>query len=479
MQQSISSYYGPRVDSVEGLFRGWYDVLRTYDGKGIQYDRSGNPVSYDGKTFSWNGKQLIKVTAADGSYTEFSYDANGIRTQKRQYTSGGTLEYDVDYVWQDGLLTHQSMTYYLRITIKNETRVVKIPFSAKFVYDESNTPVGCLVNGEAALAFVRNLQGDIIAVVNQEGTALLEYSYDPWGKVTITQNGENLTEQEAAIIAVLCPFAYRGYNYDYTTGLYYLQSRYYNPEWGRFLNVDDTNILLSTQGENLGANLFAYCGNNPVNMADYDGKKAKKTPGEAEFISILEILTPYAERKYYEINIRANGLICASIDIHKDDFYVAIKKAVEIQEELTYLIIALIVDAYIKKTAEREFLFRIDCIAFEIKAHVDGYVFGKGIIFPNNWLLSGNTSPIGNLVSLGVGRIKSLLDERGRSIDIFEGDVYNHLQAVLFRYSDGIRSCYYHTEADPYMSKFGIRLNYRITGLDDTGWEQALNSWKE
>ena len=201
-----------------------------------------------------------------------------IRTQKRQFTSDGTLAYDVDYVWQDGLLTHQNMIYYLRITSKNETRVVEIPFSAKFVYDESNTPVGCLVNGEAALAFVRNLQGDIIAVVNQEGTALLEYSYDPWGKVTITHNGENLTEQERQIIAVLCPFAYRGYNYDYTTGLYYLQSRYYNPEWGRFLNVDDTNILLATQGENLGANLFAYCHNNPMIFFDPTGKKPAQRP---------------------------------------------------------------------------------------------------------------------------------------------------------------------------------------------------------
>ena len=132
------------------------------------------------------------------------------------------------------------------------------------------------MNNEAAVGFVRNLQGDIIAVVNQEGTALLEYSYDPWGKVTITQNGENLTEQERQIIAVLCPFAYRGYNYDFTTGLYYLQSRYYNPEWGRFLNVDDTNILLSTQGENLGANLFAYCNNNPVNYADYTGYECEE-----------------------------------------------------------------------------------------------------------------------------------------------------------------------------------------------------------
>ncbi len=168
-------------------------------------------------------------------------------------------------------MTHQSMTYYFHVTLNGTEKVVELPFTAKFVYDESNTPVGCLVNEEMALAFVRNLQGDVIAVVNQEGTALLEYSYDPWGKVTITQNGENLTEQERQIIAVLCPFAYRGYNYDYTTGLYYLQSRYYNPEWGRFLNVDDTNILLASHGETLGANLFSYCNNNPVNKADYTG----------------------------------------------------------------------------------------------------------------------------------------------------------------------------------------------------------------
>ena len=177
-------------------------------------------------------------------------------------------------------MTHQNMTYYMRITIKNETRVVKIPFSAKFVYDESNTPVGCLVNDEAAVGFVRNLQGDIIATVTHEGDVLAEYSYDPWGKVTVTCDGEEFEGMEAALMALYCPFAYRGYNYDYTTGLYYLQSRYYNPEWGRFLNVDDTNILLATQGENLGANLFAYCKNNPMNRVDYTGY-------DAEFIGPL------------------------------------------------------------------------------------------------------------------------------------------------------------------------------------------------
>ena len=122
------------------------------------------------------------------------------------------MEYYVDYYWQDLI-------------------------SSKFVYDESNQPVGCVANGEAAYAFVRNLQGDIIAVVDQDGETLVEYSYDPWGKVTSTHNGENLTELEASLVMVMCPFAYRGYNYDFTTGLYYLQSRYYNPEWGRTIPI--------------------------------------------------------------------------------------------------------------------------------------------------------------------------------------------------------------------------------------------------
>ena len=61
---------------------------------------------------------------------------------------------------------------------------------------------------------------------------------------------------------------YRGYRYDSETGLYYLQSRYYSPDWGRFINAD-------AEGGKVGAllshNVFAYCMNNPVNMSDPDG----------------------------------------------------------------------------------------------------------------------------------------------------------------------------------------------------------------
>ena len=390
--------------------------------------------------------------------------------------SDGTMEYYVDYYWQDGLLTQQMLHYYLEVTVQGVTTREEILISSKFVYDENNQPVGCVANGEAAYAFVRNLQGDIIAVVDQDGETLVEYSYDPWGKVTSTHNGENLTELEASLVMVMCPFAYRGYNYDFSTGLYYLQSRYYNPEWGRFLNCDDTNILLATQGETLGANLFAYCNNNPVNRVDYTGYEATDTPSNRILTQVLEILAPFAAFDYYRVDTEpvstGERLIAARIMILKDDFYLAISKAAKIQPDLTYLVLALIVDAYVKQEKNRPLLFDVDCIAMEIKYHVEAYIFGKNIVVSDSRIPM--SPPIANTITSGINYLKHFLKEKCAQIDIFEGDVYSRPQAFLFQYKDGIRSCYYHTDADPYMSNLGIRLNYRITGIHGTEWEKAL-----
>ena len=65
------------------------------------------------------------------------------------------------------------------------------------------------------------------------------------------------------------PIRYRGYYYDLETGLYYLNSRYYDPETGRFLNQDLISYL-DPETVN-GLNLYAYCGNDPVNYVDPDG----------------------------------------------------------------------------------------------------------------------------------------------------------------------------------------------------------------
>ena len=127
----------------------------------------------------------------------------------------------------------------------------------------------------------------------------MEYSYDPWGNIEYHLD-DSLTEEEATIFTALCPLTYRGYNYDFTTGLYYLQSRYYNPEWGRFLNCDDAAILLATQGETHNANLFAYCNNNPINRVDYTGYNSKELTAEDGFVYGIVALASLA----YEFEIR-------------------------------------------------------------------------------------------------------------------------------------------------------------------------------
>jgi len=113
--------------------------------------------------------------------------------------------------------------------------------------------------------FEKNLQGDIVAIYNESGTKIGTYTYDAWGNCTVNPtSGYNF-------ILSNNPFRYRGYYYDTETGFYYLQSRYYNPEWGRFINAD---VFLNANGDIIGYNMFAYCSNNPTNYVDSSGSMA-------------------------------------------------------------------------------------------------------------------------------------------------------------------------------------------------------------
>ena len=111
--------------------------------------------------------------------------------------------------------------------------------------------------------YERNAQDDIIGLIDDSGNLVVTYVYDSWGKL-VSING---TLKDT--VGVKNPYRYRGYRYDNETGLYYLQSRYYNPEWGRFINAD---VLFGQYGELLSHNLYAYCRNNPVMLIDPSGK---------------------------------------------------------------------------------------------------------------------------------------------------------------------------------------------------------------
>ncbi|MBE6960435.1 MAG: RHS repeat-associated core domain-containing protein [Ruminococcaceae bacterium] len=96
------------------------------------------------------------------------------------------------------------------------------------------------------------------------GNIVVQYTYDAWGKLLYVGGSK------ASTLGVMNPLTYRGYVYDRETQLYYLQSRYYNPEIGRFINADDVD-LLGANGDFASLYLFAYCGNNPVSRADSNG----------------------------------------------------------------------------------------------------------------------------------------------------------------------------------------------------------------
>ena len=117
----------------------------------------------------------------------------------------------------------------------------------------------------AEFYYVYNGQGDVIGILDSAGTKVVTYTYDSWGKPVTT------TGRLATTVGLDNSYRYKGYRYDTETGLYYLNSRYYNPEWDRFINADDVSFVTASLDDLTDKNLFAYCDNNPVNRADSSG----------------------------------------------------------------------------------------------------------------------------------------------------------------------------------------------------------------
>ncbi len=219
----------------------WKDLLTAYNGKTITYDEIGNPLTYyNGTKFAWTmGRRLESATRSDGIKISYTYNAEGLRTGKT------IRNVPFKYYWNGNKLTGQTWG----------------GNSMYFRYD-GDTPIGFEFNG-MEYYYVTNLQGDIIAILDSNGTCLAEYEYDAWGNCTVTKDTNT--------IAYLNPLRYRGYYYDSDTDLYYLQSRYYDANTGRFINADEP-ALIGANGGMVSNNLFAYCDNNPVMSVDPSGR---------------------------------------------------------------------------------------------------------------------------------------------------------------------------------------------------------------
>ena len=222
---------------------GWKDQLTSFNGKAITYDAMGNPLSYMGMNLTWEKGRQLKTLKKSGTLSQYVYDNDGRRIQK-------TVGDKVIRFYLDGD----------KIIAQKEEGGERMDF----LYDEKGTPFAFEYQGKMYF-YQTSLQGDIIGIVDSEGSQVVVYRYDAWGEVLVSSDASGFG------LSQINPLRYRGYYYDQETGLYYLQTRYYDPKVRRFLNADDASVLTKDPEQLTEKNLYAYCDDNPVMYRDDTG----------------------------------------------------------------------------------------------------------------------------------------------------------------------------------------------------------------
>lgn len=327
-KDKLVSYNGTQIN---------YDAL----GNPLNYTANVFNSSEVNMNLEWDGGLLTAATAVDGSNRyEYKYDANGLRTEKTLFESVSISEEQSDgsikttdvfvpkmkfeYIWSNETLSGYRITSYDIVTDDNGNNVLDDEgnivievnndntFIVNMLYNEDGEALGVNchselegVNKSLTFLFVKDAQGNVVSISALEGGYFFNLSYDSFGTPSLEVTGSEVDKIQQSIadaktqlekillqisgalgialvtgITFMCvPTTYRGYMYDMETGLYYCQSRYYSPEWGRFINADDTSLLELTTGNIHGANLFAYCGNDPINDIDPNGYLSVKAAG--------------------------------------------------------------------------------------------------------------------------------------------------------------------------------------------------------
>lgn len=220
---------------------GWKDQLVNWNGTAMTYDAIGNMLTRGNTTYSWTlGRKLAAVD--NGKKIQYFYDHTGSRTKKIV----------------DGVATEYRMAGDLLMSETTNGQTLW------FTYD-SNANLFSMVTGGKHYFYQRNLQNDIIALVDESGDTVVNYTYDSWGKVL------SITGSRKDTIGQLNPFRYRGYYYDKETGMYYLKNRYYDPELRRFISSDAVTTLAASTETLHNRNLYTYCNQNPLTRSDSNG----------------------------------------------------------------------------------------------------------------------------------------------------------------------------------------------------------------
>ena len=362
-KDKLVSYNGTQIN---------YDAL----GNPLNYTANVFNSSEVNMNLEWDGRLLTAATAVDGSNRyEYKYDANGLRTEKTLFESVSISEEQSDgsikttdvfvpkmkfeYIWSNETLSGYRITSYDIVTDDNGNNVLDdegniiieinndSTFIVNMLYNEDGEALGVNchselegVNKPLTFLFVKDAQGNVVSISALEGGYFFNLSYDSFGNPSLEVTGSEVDKIQQSIadaktqlekillqisgalgialvtgITFMCvPTTYRGYMYDMETGLYYCQSRYYSPEWGRFINADDTSLLELTTGNIHGANLFAYCNNDPVNNFD---------PSGYYYISIGNLSKIFL----YVVGFNPIGTVLASIGLYKLKTYIVAKMA--------------------------------------------------------------------------------------------------------------------------------------------------------
>ncbi|MBU1092948.1 MAG: RHS repeat-associated core domain-containing protein, partial [Firmicutes bacterium] len=239
--------WGDQVTKIEYYVSGTlsYYVSYSYDNSGNVIQTTDSRTSYYNNYYNWDGRDLVSRSQYCATFS-YKYNDQGIRTQKTVGTCSGT-----------------TITNY----ILDGDKVLVETWGSNtihYTYDVDGTLLSMNYNGTEYF-YIKNLQGDIIELVDISGNTVVQYKYDAWGNIVYQTPNQSLGD--------INPYRYRGYRFDEETGFYYLNSRYYNPEIGRFISSDG---MVGNVGGIKSANMYAYCINNPVTYYDTNGQSPKR-----------------------------------------------------------------------------------------------------------------------------------------------------------------------------------------------------------
>lgn len=246
----------------------------------IEYDLYGNPLTHveldedNGfivSELTWEGNLLSSAITYDASDLEtpinkyvYKYDTNGFRTQKTSYeynspTEEPTKTAQYQYIWNNGQL-HSTRALMYNSNSADE-------FAITMFYDEKGTPVGYSDILGNPYYFIKDICDNVTGIVDSNGKQIATYIYDAFGSVNIQGHyGDALGNAIYALLAQYNPCTFKGYTYDYDTGLYFIEDRCYSPSWGRFIDNNKENLFIATESPIL-ANNTVLSSNNTVKQS--------------------------------------------------------------------------------------------------------------------------------------------------------------------------------------------------------------------